>query len=81
MFAHKLIPFYELLKKNVHHVITEKHEEDSKILKSDVIKATNLTLRLAKPGLQYVLLCDASYYGAGFVLMIEDYIKTPNKKR
>ena len=78
--AQKLMPFYELLKKNVHHVITEKHEENLKILKSDLIKATNLTLRLAKPGLQYVLLCDASYYGTGFALKIEDYVKTPNKK-
>ena len=78
--SQKLMPFYELLKKNVQHVITEKHEENLKILKNDLIKATNLTLRLAKPGLQYVLLCDASYYGTGFVLMIEDYVKTPNKK-
>ena len=78
--SQKLMPFYELLKKNVQHVITEKHEENLKILKNDLIKATNLTLRLAKPGLQYVLLCDASYYGRGFVLMIEDYVKTPNKK-
>ena len=25
--------------------------------------------------MQYVLLCDASYFGTGFVLMIEDYVK------
>ena len=31
--AQKLMPFYELLKKNVHHVITEKHEENLKFLK------------------------------------------------
>ena len=40
----------------------------------DLINATNLTLRLPKPGLQYVLLSDASYHGRGFVLMIEDYL-------
>ena len=34
-----------------------------------------MTLRLPKPGLQYVLLCEASYYEAGgFVLMVEDYV-------
>ena len=27
-----------------------------------------------KPGLQYVILCDASYHGTGFVLMIEEYL-------
>ena len=43
-------------------------------------KATEMTLRLAKPGLQYVLLCDASYHGAGFVLMIEDYCKDQKLK-
>ena len=46
-----------------------------KTLKDDLVKATELTLRLAKPGMQYVLLCDASYYSVSFVLMIEDYVK------
>ena len=46
-----------------------------KKLKDDLVKATELTLRLAKPGLQYVLLYYASYYGAGFVLMFQDYFK------
>ena len=39
-----------------------------------------MTLRLPKPDLQYVLLCDASYYGAGFVLMVEDYVKGNKNK-
>ena len=39
-----------------------------------------MTLRLPKPGLQYVLLCDASYYGAGFVLMAEDYVTGKQSK-
>ena len=78
----KLLPFYKLLRKNVEHFITDEHDKNLEILKTDLQKATNLTLRLAKPGLQYVLLCDASYYGSGFVLMIEDYIlDQKNKKR
>ena len=36
---------------------------------------------LLKPGLQYVILCDASYHGAGFVLMVEDYVNETGKKR
>ena len=35
-----------------------------------------MTLRLPKPGLQHVLLCDASYYVAVFVIMVEDYVPT-----
>ena len=76
----KLLPFYKLLRKNVEHYITDDHKKSLKTLKDDLVKATELTLRLAKPGMQYVLLCDASYYGAGFVLMIEDYVKDQKAK-
>ena len=48
--------------------------------KDDLVRATELTLRLAKPGLQYVLLCCASYYSVSFVLMIEDYVKAEKPK-
>ena len=40
------------------------------------MEATNVTLRLPKPGLQYV---SASYH-AGFVLMAEDYINETGEK-
>ena len=53
----------------------EDHYKNLEILKADLIQATTLTLRLPKPGLQYVILCDASYHGTGFVLMVEDYVK------
>ena len=43
-------------------------------MKADSTPATDLALRLAKPGLQYVILFDASFHGTGFVLMIEDYL-------
>ena len=39
-----------------------------------MLQAKKTSLRLAKPRQQYVILCDASYYGSGFVLMIEDYL-------
>ena len=34
----------------------------------------DLTLPLAKPGLLYVIFCDASFHVTAFVLMTEDYI-------
>ena len=70
----KLLPFYKLLRKDVEFKTTKEHNEALDVLKTDLRNATNSTLRLAKPGLQYVLLCDASYHGTGFVLMIEDYL-------
>ena len=71
----KLIPFYKLMKKQIDFEITEDHYKNLETLKADLIQATTLTLRLPKPGLQYVILCDASYHGTGFVLMVEDYVK------
>ena len=70
----KLIPIYQMLRKDVVIQPTETHFENLERLKTDLIEATKMTLRLPKPGLQYVLLCDASYYEAGFVLMVEDYV-------
>ena len=70
----KLLPFYKLLRKDTEFIISNAHTDALEALKMDLINATNLTLRLPKPGLQYVLLCDASYHGTGFVLMIEDYL-------
>ena len=70
----KLLPFNKLLRKDTEFIISHAHTEALEALKMDLINATNLTLRLPKPGLQYVSLCDASYHGTGFVLMIEDYL-------
>ena len=57
----KLLPFYKLLRKENVFTITNDHHESLTTLKADLTRATNLTLRLAKPGLQYVILCDASF--------------------
>ena len=70
----KLSPFYKLLRKENVFTITNDHHESLNTLKADLPRATDLTSRLAKPGLQYVILCDASFHGTGFVLMIEDYL-------
>ena len=70
----KLLPFYKLLREENVFTITNDHHGSLNTSQADLTRATDLTLRLAKPGLQYVILCDASFHGTGFVLMIEDYL-------
>ena len=76
----KLMSFYKLLKKDAVIETTEEHVKALEVIKKDLMEATNVTLRLPKPGLQYVILCYASYHGAGFVLMVEDYVNETGKK-
>ena len=76
----KLMSSYKLLKKDAVIETTEEHVKALEVIKKDLMEATNVTLRLPKPGLQYVILCDASYHGAGFVLMVEDYVNETGKK-
>ena len=70
-----LIPFYQLLKKGAEFAITAQHRENFLTLKAHLLRATNTYLRLPVADLQYVVVTDASHYGAGYVLMIEDYCK------
>ena len=72
--AQKLLPFDKLLRKKNVFTITNDHHESLNTLKADLTRATDLTLRLAEPGLQYVIFCDASFHCTGFVLVIEDYL-------
>ena len=76
----KLLPFYKMLKKDVEIVADDSHYKSLSILKNDLVEAAKTTLRLPKPGKRYVLLCDASYYASGFVLMIEDYVEDESNK-
>ena len=76
----KLIPFYRMLKKDSTLEPDETHWKALATLKDDLLISTTMTLRLAKPGQKYILLGDASYYAAGFVLMVEDYLDENNKK-
>ena len=69
-----LLPFYRLLKTDTKIEPTKEHFDSLEKLKADLLAATETTFRLPKPGLKYVLLCDASTYGAGFVSMVEDYL-------
>ena len=76
----KLMSFYQLLKKDAVIETTEEHVKALEVIKKDLMEATNVTLRLPKPGLQYVILCISSYHGAGFVLTVEDYVNEIGKK-
>ena len=71
----KLMPFYHLLKKDRELETTEGHQKSLATIIQDLLRATGITLRLTKPRQQQVILCNASYHGTGFVLMVEDYFK------
>ena len=53
-----LLAFYKLLRRDAQLKTTKEHSEA--LLKTGLRNATNSTLRLAKPGLQYVPLCAAT---------------------
>ena len=52
----KLIPFYRLLRRDTKIVTTDQHARNLQELQTDLLQATKMTLRLPKPGLQYILL-------------------------
>ena len=76
----KLIPFQRMLKKDSTLEPDETHWKAMATMKNDLLKSTTTTLRFAKPGQKYILLYDASYYAADFVLMVEDYLDENKKK-
>ena len=70
----KLLPFYRLLRQENDMILTDEHHQSIEVLRKDLEQACTMSLRLPKPDAQYVILTDASFYAAGYVLMIEDYI-------
>ena len=76
----KLLPFYKLLRQENETVLTDEHHEQIETLRKDLEQACTLSLRLPKANAQYVILTDASFYAAGYVLMIEDYITDQSGK-
>ena len=75
----KLQPFFKLLRKNEEFIITSEHTENIEILKQYLNEACQLSLKTAKPNSQFFLICDASFYAAGSILVIEDYHDYSNK--
>ena len=70
-----LILFYKLLRENVSFGITDEIKVAFEKLRDKLETSTTQTHRLAKPGLEYAILCDASYHSSGFVIFIEDYVQ------
>ena len=70
--AEKLNPFYKLLKTEVPTNITSELKETFDSVNKALSDACELALKQPIPGKQLVLMTDASFRSAGYVLMIED---------
>ena len=75
-----LILFYERLQKSALFSTSDRDQQALEQIRNALRKATTVVLKFPKPGLQYVILCDASYPGAGYVLLVEDYLKNDKHK-
>ena len=76
----KLLPFYKLLRQENENVLTDEHHKQIETLRKDLEQACTLSLRLPKANAQYVILTDASFHAAGYVLKTEDYITDQSGK-
>ena len=74
------MPFSKLLRKENDTVLTNEHHSKIAELRKDLEQACDLSLRLPKANAQYVILTDASFYAAGYVLTIEDYLTDQSGK-
>jgi hypothetical protein len=78
--AETLLPFYKLLRDTSEFLITEEHHTAMEKLTTGLKNACEMTLRLPMADKQYVIMADASWHAAGYVLMIEDYTKNEKGK-
>ena len=70
--AEKFNPFYKLLKMEVPINITSELKETFDAVNKALSDACELALKQPIPGMQLVLMTDASFRSAGYALMIED---------
>ena len=68
--------FYKLTKKETDFETNEEHNVKLTKLTQDLHSACDVSLRLPMTNRQYAIMAEASFYAAGFVLMIEDYTQT-----
>ena len=61
-----------MLRKESDIVLTEEHHKSIITLRKNLEQACQMSLRLPKPDAQYVILTDASFFAAEYVLLIED---------
>ena len=76
----KLLPFYRLLRSENELKLTDELFESTNQLRKFLEQACNMSLRLSKANEQYVILTDASFYAAGYMLMIEDSLTDQSGK-
>ena len=72
--SEKLLPFYRLLRCENELKPTDEHLKCIENLRKDLEQTCHLPPRRLKADAQYVIMIDASFNAACYVLMIEDYL-------
>ena len=75
--SEKLVPFFQLLKKDEKVLVTTELIEKFNEINRDLDRCTQLALRQPLPNRQLVLMTDASFTTAGYAILTED---DPNQK-
>ena len=68
--AKKLVPLYKLLQKAVKFALKQVHKDAMFDINDNLTRAAKQSLRLPVPDKQLVIMCDASEYTSGYVLLI-----------
>ena len=76
-FSEKLVPFFQLLKKDEKVLVTMELIEQFNEINRDLDRCSQLALRQPLPNRQLVLMTDASFTAAGYAILTED---DPNQK-
>ena len=74
------MPFYNLPRQENDTVLTKEPHTKIAELRKDLEQACDFSFHLPKGNAQQVVLTDASFCAAGFVLMIEDYLTDQSGK-
>ena len=75
--SEKLVPFFQLLKKDEKVLVTTELVEQFNEINRDLDRCSQLELKQPLPNKQLVLMTDASFTAAGYAILTED---DPNQK-
>ena len=75
--SEKLVPFFQLLKKDEKVLVTQELVEQFNEINRDLDRCSQLALKQPLPNKQLVLMTDASFTAAGYAILTED---DPNQK-
>ena len=75
--SEKLVPFFQLLKKDEKVLVTSELIEQFNEINRDLDRCSQLAVRQPLPNRQLVLMTDASFTAAGYAILTED---DPNQK-